>query len=72
MAARNNCMRRIGAGPTVQIAPTRSPIHASLCGGPIVYATRSGRASGAARPLAATDNGYTLRFTVGYRFGRSR
>ena len=63
---------KLFVGPTVQIAPSRSPIYASLCGGPIVYATRSGRASGAARPLAATDNGYTLRFTVGYRFGRSR
>jgi hypothetical protein len=55
-------------GPSVHLAPSRSPLYASLCGGPIVYATHSGRTSVAARPLGATGNGYTLRLTVGYRF----
>jgi hypothetical protein len=59
---------KLFVGPSIQLAPSRSPVYASLCGGPIVYATQSGRASTAVRPLGATGNGYTLRLTVGYRF----
>ncbi len=41
---------------------------ASVCGGPILYATRTGRTSLAARPLEATGNGFTVRAAVAYSF----
>jgi hypothetical protein len=55
-------------GPSIHFAPSRKRVFASLCGGPIVYATRNDRSSPAARPLGASGNGYSLRLAMGYRF----
>jgi hypothetical protein len=59
---------KLFVGPSVHWSPPRSRLSASLCGGPIVYATRNSRTSDAPRPLAATGNGYTVRLSVGYTF----
>jgi hypothetical protein len=59
---------KLFVGPSVLLAPAHRRFSASLCGGPIVYATRSGRASSAARPLGANGNGYTVRLSVAYAF----
>jgi len=59
---------KLFVGPSIQLAPPQKPIYASLCGGPVWYATQSSRTSPAVRPLGATGNGYTVRFSVGYRF----
>jgi hypothetical protein len=59
---------KLFVGPSMRLAPPHAAWSVSLAGGPIVYATRSGRTSPAARPLEATDNGYTVRFSVGYSF----
>jgi hypothetical protein len=58
---------RLFLGPSLHWAPGRR-LYASLAGGPIVYATRSGRASDAPRPLGASGNGYTVRLSLGWVF----
>jgi len=55
-------------GPSIHVAPEARPWSASLCGGPVVYLTNSGRTSSAARPLGATGNGFTVRLSVAYSF----
>ena len=59
---------KVFVGPSLHVAPPHSSWSASLSGGPIFYATRTGRSSPAARPLEATGNGYTVRLMVGYSF----
>ena len=59
---------RLFVGPSVHWSPPSGRLYASLAGGPIVYATRSGRTSVAPRPLGASGNGYTLRFSLGWLF----
>jgi hypothetical protein len=55
-------------GPSIHLTPANHRFYASLCGGPVFYATHSDRTSGAPRALGATGNGYTLRLAVGYAF----
>jgi hypothetical protein len=59
---------KLFVGPSIHLAPAGRAWSASLCGGPILYATRSGRSSPAVRPLEATANGFTMRFAVAYSF----
>jgi hypothetical protein len=59
---------KLFVGPSMRVAPSGAAWSVSLAGGPIVHATRSGRTSPAVRPLAATDNGYTLRLSFGCSF----
>jgi hypothetical protein len=59
---------KLFVGPSVHVAPRRASWSLSLAGGPILYATRSGRTSPAVRALEATDNGYTVRLSFGYSF----
>jgi hypothetical protein len=59
---------KLFVGPSLQLAPAGRAWSATVCGGPILYATRSGRASPADRPLESTGNGYTMRFAVSYSF----
>jgi len=59
---------KVFVGPAVHVAPPHRSWSVSLAGGPILYATRTGRSSPAARPLAATGNGYDVRASVGYSF----
>jgi hypothetical protein len=59
---------KLFVGPSVHVAPPNASWSMSLAGGPILYATRSGRTSPAARPLDATDNGYTVRASFGFSF----
>jgi hypothetical protein len=59
---------KLFVGPSLHLSPVGRRFHASLAGGPILYATRSPRSSDAPRPLAANGNGYTLRLSVGYAF----
>ena len=59
---------KLFVGPSFRVAPPAAAWSLSVAGGPIVYATRSGRTSPAARPLDATDNGYTVRVSFGYSF----
>jgi hypothetical protein len=59
---------KVFVGPTLRVAPANASWSASLSGGPIFYATKSGVTSHADRPLQATDNGFTLRVSVGYSF----
>jgi len=59
---------KIFLGPSIQLAPSGHAWSASLCGGPILYATRTDRTSPAARPLEATGNGFTVRAAVAYSF----
>jgi hypothetical protein len=59
---------RLFVGPSLHWSPPEGKLYASLAGGPIVYATRSGRTSDAPRPLGASGNGYTLRFSLGWVF----
>ncbi|WP_295720861.1 hypothetical protein [Mucilaginibacter sp.] len=61
---------RLLVGPSVNYAPSGSRFAFTLCGGPIIYATRSNFAQGqfaAYRELPA-NNGFTLKFNVGFRF----
>jgi hypothetical protein len=56
-------------GPSIHLAPPAKPWSASLCGGPVIYATQSSRFSAAPRPLQASpENGYTVRLSLGYAF----
>jgi hypothetical protein len=59
---------KLFAGPSLHLAPRGRAWSASLCGGPILYATRTGRVSAAVRPLEATGNGFTVRAAVAYSF----
>ena len=59
---------KLMVGPSLHIAPVGRRFYASVCGGPILYATHSDRTSGAPRPLEASGNGYTVRVSVGYAF----
>lgn len=59
---------KLFVGPSLRVAPTSASWSLWVAGGPIVYATRSTRTSPAPRPLAATDNGYTVRVSFGYSF----
>ena len=59
---------RLFVGPSLHWAPPAGRLYVSLAGGPIVYATRSGRTSDAPRPLGASGNGYTVRFSLGWVF----
>ena len=61
---------KLFVGPSAHLTSANRRLYASLCGGPIFYATRSGRTSGAPRPLggSGSGNGYTLRLSVGYGF----
>lgn len=59
---------KLFVGPSLHLAPAGRPFYASLCGGPILYATHSPFWSGAPRPLAASGNGYTVRISLGYAF----
>jgi hypothetical protein len=59
---------RLFVGPSLHWSPPSGRLYASLAGGPIVYATRSGRTSDAPRPLGASGNGYTVRFSLGWVF----
>lgn len=60
---------RLLIGPSLNYAPVNSRLAFSLCGGPIIYATRSAATQGqfAYRELPTT-NGFTLKFNVGFRF----
>jgi len=60
---------RLLVGPSLNFVPTSSRFSFSLCGGPIIYATRSNPAPNefASRELPAT-NGFTMKFNVGFRF----
>lgn len=59
---------KVFVGPSVRVAPVHARFSATLCGGPILYATHSARDSGAPRPLGARGNGYTVRLSVAYSF----
>jgi hypothetical protein len=55
-------------GPSVNYVPPASRFSFTLCGGPLIYATRSvgAPADFAARELPAS-NGFTMKFNVGFR-----
>jgi hypothetical protein len=61
---------RLLIGPSLNYAPSGSRFAFTLCGGPIIYATRSANTQGqfsAYRELPA-NNGFTMKFNVGFRF----
>ncbi len=60
---------RLLVGPSLNYAPIASRFSFTLCGGPIIYATRSTPAFNEfpVRELP-TSNGFTMKFNVGYRF----
>lgn len=60
---------RLLVGPSLNFAPLGSRFSFTLCGGPIIYATRSVATINqfAVRELPST-NGYTMKFNVGFRF----
>lgn len=59
---------KLFVGPSVHIALPDRSWSLSMCAGPILYATRTGRTSQAVRPLEARGNGFTARLSVGYSF----
>ena len=59
---------KLYAGPAVHWSSSTERLWVSASGGPVVYATRSGRTSPAPRPLDAAGNGLTLRLAVGCTF----
>jgi len=59
---------KLYAGPALHWGARSGRLWLSAGGGPIVYATRSGRTSPAPRPLDAASNGFTMRASVGYTF----
>jgi len=59
---------KLFVGPSVRWARSGGRLYASLCGGPIFYATRSDRSSLAPRPLGAGGNGFTVRLSLGLAF----
>jgi hypothetical protein len=60
---------RLLVGPSLNYAPIASRFSFTLCGGPIIYATRSTPAFNefAVRELPAS-NGFTMKFNVGFKF----
>jgi hypothetical protein len=60
---------RLLVGPSLNFAPATSRFSFTLCGGPIIYATRSTPAFNqfAVRELP-TSNGFTMKFNVGFKF----
>ncbi len=60
---------RVLVGPSLNYVPMSSRFSFTLCGGPIIYATRSTPAFNefAVRELP-TSNGFTMKFNVGFRF----
>ena len=60
---------RVLVGPSLNFAPVNSRLSFTLCGGPIIYATRSTPAFNeyAVRELP-TSNGFTMKFNVGFKF----
>jgi len=60
---------RVLIGPSLNYVPVASRFSFTLCGGPIIYATRSVVAPNefAVRDLP-TSNGFTMKFNVGFRF----
>lgn len=60
---------RLLVGPSLNFAPVTSRFSFTLCGGPIIYATRSTPAFNefAVRELP-TSNGFTMKFNVGFKF----
>jgi hypothetical protein len=59
---------KLYAGPALHWGARSGRLWLSAGGGPIVYATRSGRTSPAPRPLDAAGNGFTMRASMGYTF----
>jgi hypothetical protein len=59
---------RLFAGPSLHFLRSGRPWSVSLCGGPIFYATRTGRSSGAARDLTGAGDRYAVRLSFGYSF----
>ncbi|HUL75717.1 MAG TPA: hypothetical protein VL691_00515 [Vicinamibacteria bacterium] len=59
---------KLYAGPSLHWSAPTGRLWLSASGGPILYATRSGRTSPAPRPLDASGNGFTLRVSLGYTF----
>ncbi|MGZ3874407.1 MAG: hypothetical protein ACXVJD_15910 [Mucilaginibacter sp.] len=60
---------RVLIGPSLNYAPSASRFSFTLCGGPIIYATRSVTALNefAVRELPS-NNGFTMKFNVGFKF----
>ena len=60
---------RLLVGPSLNFAPVASRFSFTLCGGPIIYATRSTIAPNefATRELPLS-NGFTMKFNVGFKF----
>jgi hypothetical protein len=59
---------KLFAGPSVHFSRAGRPWSVSVCGGPILHATRTGRSSSAARELGAGGSRYALRLSFGYSF----
>jgi len=59
---------RLYVGPALHWSSPAGRLWLSASGGPIVYATHSGRTSLAPRPLDASTNGFTMRLSIGYTF----
>jgi hypothetical protein len=59
---------KLYVGPTLHWSTPTERLWLSASGGPVVYATRSGRTSPAPRPLDASGNGFTVRVSVGGTF----
>lgn len=60
---------RLLIGPSLNYAPVSSRLSFTLCGGPIIYATRSTSTTAAfpVRELPIT-NGFTMKFNIGFKF----
>ena len=61
---------RVLIGPSFRIAPPQGRWQVSVAGGPIIHATRSGRASEASRglPSSSGNSGYAVRAALSYGF----
>ena len=61
---------RLLVGPSLRIAPTTRRWQIGVAGGPIIHATRSNRASDAARglPSGSSGHGYAVRASLSYAF----
>jgi hypothetical protein len=59
---------KLYVGPALHWSAPTGRLWLSASGGPILYATRSGRTSPAPRPLDASANGFTMRVSIGYTF----
>jgi len=60
---------RVLIGPSLNYAPVSSRFAFTLCGGPIIYATHSTITPGNQFPIRElpTNNGFTMKFNVGFR-----